>query len=374
VTVADLEVVAFRPETEVASFTRFFETGARLGARHVLVAAYDPDLARFTDFMRMQGMRMAGRWTGRNRLEWPLGHFNEHAGDGNWTVVMPTGSYGGYVPVSGRLNYVFGRDFVELSDGRGEWDEDGPGYRISPDDFALPDIRLAADEAAVVGLATRVWEHARLAEATTDAVRKLTAAGVEVDVSALDLVEPRLSADEPAFDVFWDATQARQAVEFDYQRPGYPQPLERHLQPWGVVRHAGRWYVVGLDTDRGEERVFRLSRVVGDARRIGAPASYDIPDGIDLRATTRRLAPSPAVVEATLLVRKGAGATLRRGAATIEDDVAGPDTDSPWDRVVLRRDRLAEELLALGPDVLVESPPELREDIMARLRATVGTD
>src|ERR671913_265381 len=80
-----------------------------------------------------------------------------------------------------------------------------------PDAFALPDIRLTADEAAVVGLATRVWEHARLAEATTVAVRKLTAAGVEVDVSALDLVEPRLSADEPAFDVFWDATQARQA-------------------------------------------------------------------------------------------------------------------------------------------------------------------
>ena len=62
--------------------------------------------------------------------------------------------------------------------------DDEPGYRISPGDFALPDIRLAADEAAVVGLATRVWEHARLAEATTDAVRKLTAAGVEVDVSA----------------------------------------------------------------------------------------------------------------------------------------------------------------------------------------------
>src|SRR3954464_5299542 len=139
--------------------------------------------------------------------------------------------------------------------------DDEPGYRIPPDRFALPDISLTADEAAVVGLATRVWQHARLAEATTEAVRKLTALGVDVDVSALDLVEPRLSADEPSFDVFWDATQARQAVEFDYQRPGYPQPLERHIQPWGVVRHAGRWYVVGLDTDRGEERVFRLSRV-----------------------------------------------------------------------------------------------------------------
>jgi len=48
-TVADLEVVAFRPETGIAAFSAFFETGARLGARHILVAAYDPDLDRFTD-------------------------------------------------------------------------------------------------------------------------------------------------------------------------------------------------------------------------------------------------------------------------------------------------------------------------------------
>lgn len=49
ITVADLEVVAFRPETEVATFSAFFETGARLGAKHILVAGYDPDLARFAD-------------------------------------------------------------------------------------------------------------------------------------------------------------------------------------------------------------------------------------------------------------------------------------------------------------------------------------
>ena len=47
--VADLEVVAIRPETEIAAFSAFFETGARLGAKHILVAAYDPDLGRFAD-------------------------------------------------------------------------------------------------------------------------------------------------------------------------------------------------------------------------------------------------------------------------------------------------------------------------------------
>ncbi|WP_182523366.1 helix-turn-helix transcriptional regulator [Nocardioides dongkuii] len=253
--------------------------------------------------------------------------------------------------------------------------DDEPGYRIRPDEFALPDVALLPDEAAVVGLATRVWQHARLAEATTDAVRKLTALGVDVDTSALDIVEPRLSADEPSFDVFWEATQERTPVEFDYARPGQDTVTTRHLQPWGVVRYAGRWYVVGLDTDRGEERVFRLSRVQGEARRAGEPGSYDVPPGTDVREVARRLAPAPTLEQATLLVRSGAGLTLRRGADHVETGVPGPDDRTSWDRVVTTRGALglADEVLGYGADVCVEGPPELRDAVVARLRAAVGT-
>ncbi len=73
--------------------------------------------------------------------------------------------------------------------------DDEPGYRIRPDEALLPQIELTAEEAQVVGLATKVWEHARRAEATTGAVRKLTAAGVPVDAEALDVFGPRLGAD-----------------------------------------------------------------------------------------------------------------------------------------------------------------------------------
>lgn len=53
VTVADLEVVALRPDTDIAAFTPFFDAGARVGAKHILVAGYDPDLDRFSErFMR----------------------------------------------------------------------------------------------------------------------------------------------------------------------------------------------------------------------------------------------------------------------------------------------------------------------------------
>src|SRR5688500_17801192 len=56
--------------------------------------------------------------------------------------------------------------------------EDEIGYRIPADQFALPDIELTPEEAAVVGIASRVWQHATMAQATSDAVRKLSAAGI----------------------------------------------------------------------------------------------------------------------------------------------------------------------------------------------------
>jgi proteasome accessory factor B len=249
--------------------------------------------------------------------------------------------------------------------------DDEPGYRIRADEFALPEISLEPDEASVVALATRVWEHARLAEATADAVAKLTAAGLELDLQALEIAQPRLTADEPSFDVFWEATLARRPVTFDYRRPGYPEPLTRHLEPWGVVRYSGRWYVVGKDTDRGEERVFRLSRVVGQARLTGPAGSFEVPPGTDVRETARRLEPSTPTEEAVVLLRPGAGAVLRRTATSIEPDVPGPDEQTPWDRVHLSGAQ-ADELLAFGPDVYVEGPTGLREQVVSRLRAAAG--
>ncbi len=248
--------------------------------------------------------------------------------------------------------------------------DDEPGYRVRRDEFALPEIDLDPEEAAVVGLAAKVWDHARFATAASDAVRKLTAAGVDVDTSRLDIVQPRLRADEPSFEVFLEAVRDRVPVRFDYARVGAASQT-RHLQPWGVTRYAGRWYVVGQDTDRDAERVFRLSRVRGRARPDGPPGSYDVPPGTDQREVARRLAPAPSDERSVLLVRQGAGHTLRRDAVDVERGVTGPDGRDDWDRLVLTRGSvgLADEVLGHGPAAYVEEPAALRDAVVTRLRA-----
>src|SRR6476469_2002619 len=169
--------------------------------------------------------------------------------------------------------------------------DDEQGYRIKRDSFELPSIDFAADEVAVLGLAARVWRHAGLAAATSDALVKLRAAGLSFDRDQLEQVQPTLAAEEPSFEAMWQATVHRTPVRFDYSRAGESESRTRHLQPWGVVTAQGRWYVAGLDTDRESPRMFRLSRINSSVQAAGDVGSYAVPEGTDLRELSESLTP-----------------------------------------------------------------------------------
>ena len=248
--------------------------------------------------------------------------------------------------------------------------DDEQGYRIVRSAFELPDISLEADEAAVIGLAARVWQQAGLASATSDALIKLKAAGVEVDREALNVVQPQLAADEPSFEAFWEGVSTRRPVQFSYRPSAAARPAVRRLQPWGIVSFRSRWYVVGHDLDRADQRMFRLSRVVGDIDFVGEAGSFTVPEGTDLRALTSALDPDTRARTAEVLVRSGRAVALRhRADSSLEAAREG------WDRLEIgfgRTDALVDELASYGPDVVVEGPQDLREAVFARLRAAAG--
>jgi len=247
---------------------------------------------------------------------------------------------------------------------------DNEGYRIPRDTAELADIELTREEAAVVGLATQVWQHSGLASGSSNALMKLKSIGVDVDTTALRMAEPRLSTAEPAFDAVWDAATRRVPITFDYARPGR-ETGRRRLEPWGILSWRDRWYVVGHDLDRDDTRVFRVSRISGDVETDGQPGSYEIPEGTDLRQVAGALFPPPREEPAVLRVRTGRGQSLRRAAEEVTR------LDDTTDRVIIRFGsiwELSAEIASYGADVLVESPAELRDHVIEHLRlAAAGT-
>lgn len=246
--------------------------------------------------------------------------------------------------------------------------EDEIGYRIRRDEFELPEISLEPHEAAVVGLAARVWQHARLATQASSAVVKLKAAGVPVDPEGLSLVEPQLAASEPAFEPLWEALMSRTPVEFTYGRIGQEHTW-REVEPWGVVSWHGRWYLAGHDRGRKGPRLFRLSRIVGDVSPAGAPGEYDVPDDADVRAMASSLFPAPADNVATVRARDGFALGLRRRATSTED------TGDGWALLTVpysSLNSLAEEIVSYGPHAVAVEPTELAEQVAERLRGVAA--
>ena len=76
-------------------------------------------------------------------------------------------------------------------------------------------------------------------------------------------------------------------------------------------------------------------------------------------------------MRARLRVRQGTGVGLRRRA----ESVAPLDDRPGWDAVVVEGPvhELSDEVLTYGADVVVEAPQSLRDDVVARLRAVVGS-
>jgi proteasome accessory factor B len=238
--------------------------------------------------------------------------------------------------------------------------DDEPGYRIRRDDYSLPDIAFEPAELAVLGVAARTWQHASLGGQAFEAVLKLRAAGVDIDDAVPVAIETRVATSEPAFEPLRRAATDRRPVEFDYRTPG----ATRHVEPWGLVSWHGRWYLAAYDTDRADTRVFRLSRIVGAVEPVGDAGSVVVPEGTDIRAIVVDTNITTDRITAKLRVRSGAAFGLRRRASSVRT------LDDGWDLVELLVpdvERLADEAVGYGADVVVVEPAEARAAVLARL-------
>ncbi len=159
-----------------------------------------------------------------------------------------------------------------------------------------------------------------------------------------------------------------------YRSSGQRQAGERVVDPYGLVYKSGVWYLVA--DSGGEPRLFRVSRVES-ASVTDEPVVRR--DGVSLadqwESLRRQVDERPTPVRVTARVRRSRLDMFRRmNAAHLAGDTADgepaegePADGAEWADVTLRfaAVQAARVLLSFGGDVVVTSPPEVREDLLA---------
>ncbi|MFE0529202.1 YafY family protein [Micromonospora sp. NBRC 107095] len=251
------------------------------------------------------------------------------------------------------------------------------GYRLHPG-YKLPPLMLTDDEAVAVLLGLVVAERVGLATeqpATASAlakIRRVLPAALADRLAAvqehlgftLRRPDPKPGPASGTLLALASATRHRQRVALDY-RSWRGELSHRELDPYGLVFHAGRWYVTGHDHRRGEVRTFRLDRIGAVTPGV---ATFTVPDGFEAVAwVTRSLAGVPYPHEVEVVLETDLVAARRRIPPSVAELAATTDG-------VLLRARaeslpgMAALLAGLGCPFTVRRPDALRVAVAEHAR------
>ena len=265
------------------------------------------------------------------------------------------------------------------------------GYRLASG-YRMPPLMLSDDEALAVllglvavrrtGLATTTGTASETAAAKIRRVLpERLARRLDAVLDSLAFTAPSGQAPTPDTGVLLsiaDAVRHHRPISIRYTAAD-GRRSERTLHPYGLVAHSGRWYVTGADPGIGEDRTFRLDRIV-DARTL--PGSFEPPAGLDpAQHVLSGLASTPYRHEVTLTIQgtiEQIRVRLPASVATLTElpsaGGADPQTE-PWFRVELHAERLdwlPPLLASLDRPFAVERPDELR-DLIAALASRLAT-
>jgi len=169
------------------------------------------------------------------------------------------------------------------------------------------------------------------------------------------------------------AARRRERVEIDYAAVSRAQAERRPVDPYGVVHHAGEWYIVGHCHKRGDVRTFRIDRIA-ELRTTGE--RFEIPPTFDLEAYRRERLYVPSADSVTVRVHLDALAVTRIGANWPVGEVTENDDGSA--ELLVDCDGfewVTSWVLGLGRHAQIVAPEDAREAMrvrVARLRAELS--
>ncbi|WP_341769457.1 helix-turn-helix transcriptional regulator [Actinomyces bowdenii] len=270
-------------------------------------------------------------------------------------------------------------------------EQDEPRYRISEEDYVLPELRLDASQAAALDLAASAWRHGSLPATARRALIKLRAVAEEppgpADGSRAEqpgrapsppapLGVRELSADlsgEQIPEALIAAVDERRLISFRYLSAHSGTSSVRTVEPHHLRMSQGAWYLDAVETATGQERTFNLARLSG-------PIAVQGPPGAFVRGPRR----APSSQRALLAVLPGRALGLRLVGRQVDAGTAVAGIDAPPLSAPEGRDLIAVDyeeclsfagtLASMGEAVLVLAPAQLRSSVVDHLRAAAALE
>jgi hypothetical protein len=278
-------------------------------ATYSLVSDYENvDLLAFTNYLETQGLRLAGRASGRTVLDWPRGRFADRIGEGELRVTAPAGAvvmsaeralaaaaagrpqpvpgepFSNHtprepVPITGEIAYTIEPSWLNL----------GPSRVATPDTYVAFEGRTAYGDASRIQFSVRSadWQESdRLLAGIMTAFGARTSAipiggfgtfdGVMLNEFRRPRIEGTFAGEQMrAWDVEWGSAKGTAVIENSYV----------DVKDVLITRDASALYVDGRFSagyprrDGGEEmnaRIRVINRPVSDLRHAFGIDDYDV--------------------------------------------------------------------------------------------------
>lgn len=196
--------------------------------------------------------------------------------------------------------------------------EDGRVYVDLPQRLTRP-LRLTPAEGCSLLLGLRALRESGIApfdDALESAETKLLgalgreASAAETLATGTVVAEPDKAVASHLRELVTAARQ-RHGVEISYAAASRNKAETRTIDPYGIVHHAGEWYLVGHCHKRGDTRTFRIDRIATVAVQ---DASFAIPEDFDLETYRRQHLYVPSADAIAVTVHLDPLATARIGA------------------------------------------------------------
>lgn len=239
--------------------------------------------------------------------------------------------------------------------------EDEMGYLIKSSSIQIQPNEFTKDELLLMTMAANVWKESAFSDISKNALMKVSSIDGEIGLNAvvLSMIDDEgLNADR--FQKIIEAIQFRKYISFSYNNK------KRIIAPFALKSLGGFWYLIGQEIDQ-PIKVFKIMRIQSEIEFDQCHSHFEIPDNFEIDKFLQSSNTDQLHI-AKFRIRESR-CNFLRSRGTVQENSNG------WDTLEITFDDLEQmikEVLWFGDDIEVLSPPELRSEVIARLRVTAN--